>query len=187
MEMVPKSDRILTAFIDYVLQASLHTITMSIILMSFGIESFLDALFSGVDEDQSFWYWMYAVSSVGIAYTYFVIVPTLFGGQTLGKRVMHIKVVNKDGKNPNLFIHSARAIVLWPVYMSFIYYFAERANMPLLSFAHLLIYISVFLLIAFSAAHILKDPLGLGLHDKLFNTRVEYTQSFLKAQGKLKD
>ena len=109
---------------------------------------------------------------------YYVLFQKFNNGQTLGKKIMKIKVVSKDNTNPSLLSYLLRS--------SFIYYLYVGSLIPLvlnsiLSFtisSHYYLYISAlisYLFFVISMASLVMCMLkGNTIHDYLSKTKVVY-------------
>ena len=120
----------------------------------------------------------YNISTIVIIIGYYVLFQKFNNGQTLGKKIMKIKVVSKDNTNPSLLSYLLRS--------SFIYYLYVGSLIPLvlnsiLSFtisSHYYLYISAlisYLFFVISMASLVICMLkGNTIHDYLSKTKVVY-------------
>lgn len=118
--------------------------------------------------------WIENVSMVIVIILYYAILPMFMDGSTLGKRIMKLRVVNKDGKEPKFSQMLVRTIVLFEVpfnLLSILFAFTlnKVAFASVLSVLNILSYI---LLIVIGASILFKSD-NRGLHDMLARTSVE--------------
>ena len=113
------------------------------------------------------------IVNVTISIGYFIVFACLNKGQTLGKKIFKIRVVDKDGNNPNILNMLGRSIFLYGIIASTInivgvYVFNVKLFNYVSSSASYIYYI--FSIVCFLMVMYRKD--GRGLHDMIGKTMV---------------
>ncbi len=114
------------------------------------------------------------IVSIVVSIGYFIVFATLNKGQTLGKKMFKIKVVNKDGKEPNIWNMLVRSIPLYGILTGIIHVISLYVfDVKLFNYASTIInYIYYgFVIICFFMVMYKKD--GKGLHDLIGRTYVK--------------
>lgn len=63
----------------------------------------------------------YTITEIVVMILYFTLFPFFFEGQTIGKRLLKIKIVDSDDKNPNMWKLFVRSLIL-PIAVNIIMY-----------------------------------------------------------------
>lgn len=114
------------------------------------------------------------IVSVVINVVYFIIFAFLNKGQTLGKKVFKIKVVNQDGKNPSIWNMLLRSIWLYGIITGIVNIIGVYVlNVKLFNYTSTTVnYIYYgFIIISFFMVIYKKD--GRGIHDIIGRTSVK--------------
>lgn len=114
------------------------------------------------------------IVSVVINVVYFIIFAFLNKGQTLGKKVFKIKVVNQDGKNPSIWNMLLRSIWLYGIITGIVNIIGVYVlNVKLFNYTSTTVnYIYYgFIIISFFMVIYKKD--GRGIHDIIGKTSVK--------------
>lgn len=117
--------------------------------------------------------WYYYLVFIIVVILYFGVFNYVTSGKTLGKKLMHLKVVSRSDKRVSLGVFILRSLVLY----SGIFYLASFFNCLLASKETFGVVLSIFSLLdkVISMAimfSILINKEGLGLHDIIFKTKV---------------
>lgn len=113
------------------------------------------------------------IVNVLVNFSYFIIFSTLNKGQTLGKKIFKIKVVNKEGKNPSIINMAIRSIFLYGILVGVVsiigvnVFNAKTFNYVDTAFSYIN---NIFAIICFFMIAKRKD--GRGLHDIMAGTSV---------------
>ncbi|MFU8786878.1 MAG: RDD family protein [Candidatus Izemoplasmataceae bacterium] len=171
-----KGERLLAAIIDGFIMSIIEGIISTILIIAFRInlefENFMEILDLVTNEFVEYTI-VITLITVIIGVIYFGYIPSKYNGQTLGKKLMRVKVVmKKTGENPTLPLHAARTMTLWQNYLTL-----PALAIYLVSVESFIATSSSFsfvtgLLILVSLIMILTDKNGEGLHDRIFNTLV---------------
>ena len=116
-----------------------------------------------------------AISSVitlVLGLIYYVIIPFYAEGQTLGKKILLIKVVNRDFNNPSFFQYILRTTVLWPSYLGVFLLFFLFFNFELYSSLSSSFSLIIFIIWVVSFFMILLSKDQRAIHDLISNTFV---------------
>lgn len=104
---------------------------------------------------------------------YFVIFGYLNQGQTIGKKICNIKVVNKDGNKPSILNMLFRSLFIYGIF-TLIYstIFVNILNIRIFTYVYIIVnYVeALFIIISFFMILYRKD--GRGLHDMIAKTFV---------------
>lgn len=114
------------------------------------------------------------VVSIVISIGYFIVFAYLNKGQTLGKKIFKIKVVNKDGNNPSIWNMLGRSIPLYGIITGIINIIGVYVfNVKMFNYTSTIVnYIYYgFIIICFFMVMYKKD--GKGLHDLIGRTYVK--------------
>lgn len=103
------------------------------------------------------------ILSIVLLFLYYVILQKKMGGQTPGKRVMRIKVVNKDGQTPSMMTFVVREMLIKDLSILI-------PNLGLLKIIQMLAALVVFV----GFLMVLGDSKKQALHDKIAKTYVIY-------------
>lgn len=104
---------------------------------------------------------------------YFIVFGYLNNGQTLGKKICKIKVVNKDGDRPSIWNMIVRSLFIYGIAtLLFSVIFVNILNSKIFTYGYTIItYVeTIFMMICFFMLLYKKD--GKGLHDLMAKTRV---------------
>lgn len=113
------------------------------------------------------------VVSVTLYVGYFIIFATLNKGQTLGKKILKIKVVNKDGNIPSIWNMLLRSLFIYNIISAlFSIIFVNLLNINTFTYIYTIIgYVEFFVIfVSFFMVTYRKD--GRGLHDIIAGTNV---------------
>ncbi len=118
--------------------------------------------------------WLDSTIMMVVIVLYYAMFPMFMDGSTLGKRIMKLRVVDLEGKQPKFWQLFVRTMVLYEVPLSllaiiFVFTLNKVAFVSALSVLNILSYV---LLIAVGATTIFKSD-NRGLHDILARTSVE--------------
>jgi uncharacterized RDD family membrane protein YckC len=173
-----KGERIIAAILDSIFLSIATGVLSLIVALAFGIEQTFEFLISSTDVTVSgsdgFFAYMVATSLVGlvIGFIYYAVIPAKSDGQTIGKKILNIKVINELGENPNLKVHTIRAINIWDVYISVPLLAFYLINFVLYTVLSTIAGLVIFVLVLVSLIMILTDQKSQGLHDRMVNTFV---------------
>ncbi|MFU8786514.1 MAG: RDD family protein [Candidatus Izemoplasmataceae bacterium] len=172
-----KGERVIAAVLDSIFVGLIVAIPTLIISVSIGLGNQQGVISWNpfVDEmpQELFWY-TFAITIIGvlIGILYYVLIPTINKGQTLGKAILSIKVINEVGENPSFKIHFIRAISIWSDYLAVPLlglYFVSFVTYTVVSS---LVGVVIFFIILISLIMVITDQKSQGLHDRLANTFV---------------
>lgn len=174
-------ERIVAALVDYVAIYIMGLIISFIPMIFLGFDGFIDMLFGSALEpsvgagempEGFIIYTMITVyAQVVLGLVYFVVVPRLWNGQTVGKKLLKLKAINEYGENPSLWQHFVRAIQNWTTYYTALIGWVIMINylaFTLLSIGSFLV--SILFLISFIMLLARED--GRGIHDMISGTYV---------------
>ena len=112
--------------------------------------------------------------SVALTIAYFVVFQYMNKGQTLGKKLFKIRVVDKDDKHPISILKGLlRSFIVFSILsgvLSILFLFIVNKNHYFVSYSVLLFLEGIFTLITIMLVLYKKD--GRGLHDMMANTMV---------------
>ena len=114
------------------------------------------------------------IVSIVISIGYFIVFAYLNKGQTLGKKIFKIKVVNKDGNNPSIWNMLVRSIWLYGIFTGIINIIGVYVfNVKMFNYTSTIVnYIYYgFIIICFFMVMYKKD--GRGIHDIIGKTYVK--------------
>ena len=114
------------------------------------------------------------IVSIVISIGYFIVFAYLNKGQTLGKKIFKIKVVNKDGKEPSIWNMLCRSIPLYGIFTGIINIIGVCVfNVKMFNYTSTIVnYIYYgFIIICFFMVMYKKD--GRGIHDIIGRTYVK--------------
>lgn len=115
---------------------------------------------------------MMTIINVIVGVLYFVVLQVKMGGQTLGKKIVNIKVISTDGDlnyNQMIFRSFIANSILLDIITVLLLIFSSRNTY----FTGVIMFTSIQYLITFiSLITILSSKRGLAVHDKLVHTRV---------------
>lgn len=104
---------------------------------------------------------------------YFIVFGYLNKGQTLGKKLCKIRVVNNDGDRPSIWSMIVRSIFIYGIFtLLFSVIFVNILSKEIFSYSYIVVtYVeSIFMIVAFFMVLYKKD--GKGLHDVMAKTKV---------------
>ncbi len=176
--LASSGSRIIAALIDYLIYGFTIGILLVITWPFLGYDNLYQSLIDyTMDGTVSETYIAYSLAtiilSLAIGIVYYGLVPTKTKGQTLGKKMIHIKAIKSDGTPPSFFTHLARAIIIYGAYVSALlslalliddYSLYQTLNTPFS-------YITSFVIII-SLVMILSRNDKRGLHDLIAKTYV---------------
>lgn len=113
------------------------------------------------------------IVSVTLYIGYFVVFATLNKGQTLGKKLLKIKVVNKDGNKPSIWNVLLRSLFIYNIISAlFSIIFVNLLSVNTFTYIYTIVgYVEFFVIIvSFFMVTYKKD--GRGLHDIIAGTNV---------------
>lgn len=113
------------------------------------------------------------IVSVTLYIGYFVVFATLNKGQTLGKKLLKIKVVNKDGEKPSIWNMLVRSLFIYNIISAlFSIIFVNILSVNTFIYIYTIVgYVEFFVIIvSFFMVTYKKD--GKGLHDMIAGTSV---------------
>ena len=113
------------------------------------------------------------IVSVTLYIGYFVVFATLNKGQTLGKKLLKIKVVNKDGEKPSIWNMLLRSLFIYNIVSAlFSIIFVNILSVNTFTYIYTIVgYVEFFVIIvSFFMVTYKKD--GRGLHDMIAGTNV---------------
>lgn len=113
------------------------------------------------------------IVSVTLYIGYFVVFATLNKGQTLGKKLLKIKVVNKDGNKPSIWNMLLRSLFIYNIISAlFSIIFVNLLSVNTFTYIYTIVgYVEFFVIIvSFFMVTYKKD--GRGLHDMIAGTSV---------------
>lgn len=125
----------------------------------------------------------YNIVIIVVIIGYFVLFQKYNNGQTIGKKIMKIKVTNLDGKNTNIMSYFLRSLLMYYVYIgsmipliinSILVYILTPSNFMEITLAINFIFVTIGIVILVSM-NVRKDKRG--IHDLIANTKVVYEES----------
>lgn len=117
-------ERFGAGLIDFIITAILSITPVVIFVISIdNLEAYAESLLTQFESGDltfmnEYLFYLVAIEAV-IHFVYFVVIPTVWNGQTLGKKLFKIKAVDVRGNNLSLWKHFLRNIQGWGVYVSF--------------------------------------------------------------------
>lgn len=112
------------------------------------------------------------VVELALGILYFVYVPFKKNGQTLGKMILRVKVVNELGENPGFKAHFIRAIQIWGNYFGVIILVTLVFNDTIFAILSVLIAVVVWMATVISTIMLIARTDEKGLHDLIADTMV---------------
>lgn len=170
-------ERLVAAIIDSILVGILAIIPMVFFFISDGLEALSDVYIDGAGGVQggdgyNTFTSVSAIAGTVIGVIYFCYIPSIWNGQTLGKRIMNIKAIDEFGNNPTFKQHLIRGIQNWSSFASLVTLPLLYINLMLFSvFGGLLSSLASLLVFASFIMILVKED-GRGLHDMIANTYV---------------
>lgn len=174
-------ERIVAALIDAFVSTVLVSIPTAYFMFKDGFEAFITNYSESIYDTTStgdYGTTFIVASIVGsliIGVLYFAVVPAKWNGQTLGKKIMSIKVIDEFGNNPGLGKHIIRAIQVWDAYVGLIVLPVIFVNAITYSLVSGLIGTLVSLVVFVSFIMMLSKDNGQGIHDSMAGTFVVKT------------
>lgn len=110
--------------------------------------------------------------SVLISIVWFVWIPAKWNGQTPGKKLLSIKVIDEEGNNPTLKQHFLRSVQNWSGYVSVPVLLIGFVSISAYDILNITVVNGVGLLAFISYLMVLFKTDGRGLHDIISNTTV---------------
>jgi uncharacterized RDD family membrane protein YckC len=170
-------ERLLAAILDYVFLQIIGVIVAVVPLLIIGIDDFVAGAIMGTTTNDVYsqdfiTYTMITVyASVIVGVIWLSIIPWKMNGQTIGKKIMKVKVVDEDGVNPGLKVHLIRAIQNWSGYYMALVAWLMYVNVWAYSIASIFNFvISIVFLVSLIMFLAREDSRG--LHDMLAGTYV---------------
>lgn len=113
------------------------------------------------------------IVSVTLYVGYFIVFATLNKGQTLGKKLLKVKVVNKDGDKPSIWNMLIRSLFIYNIVSAlFSVIFINILSVNAFTYTYTILgYIEFFVIIVSFFMVIYKKD-GRGLHDMIAGTNV---------------
>ncbi|MFP4286880.1 MAG: RDD family protein [Candidatus Izemoplasmataceae bacterium] len=172
-----KGERIIAAILDGIFLGIATFIVNIVVAVAFGAEQTLNFFISSNDINQSMeglfsFILVTSIVALVIGFVYYALIPAKSGGQTLGKKLLGIKVINELGENPSLKVHTIRAINIWDVYISVPLLAFYLVNFVLYSVLSTIAGLVILVLVIVSLIMIITDQRSQGLHDRMVNTFV---------------
>lgn len=112
------------------------------------------------------------IIGVAIGILYFVFIPTINKGMTIGKAILSIKVINEMGENPGFKTHLVRAIQIWSDYLAVPLLALYLVSFIAYTVISTIVGLVMFVIIIISLIMVITDQKSQGLHDKIANTYV---------------
>lgn len=130
------------------------------------------------------------ISNIIFAFLYFSVIPQFMNGQTLFKKVFHLKVLNKEYEPVKFYQHVLRNFTLWMALISgfILFYLPKDVNnsegmIAFIASSYIIGFItSIIQIVVLITTLVSKE--GMGFHDKIASTRV-VPSSFDMIQHKL--
>ena len=166
--------RLLAAFIDYLIYSFTIGILLLMIWPFTGYENLYQSLLDyTIEGTVSETYITYSLLSIGAGLVsgliYYALIPTKTKGQTLGKKMFHIKAVKVDGTQPSFITHLIRAVMLYGVFINAIllfvllfnkYSFYDSITTPFGFITTFVLFVSFIMILARSDHRGLHDLIG---------------------------
>lgn len=171
-------ERLVAGFVDSIILSIITFIpTAIIVLISIGTGGIMDYLLNtsvlGSNETAATpSLVILTLLELVLGIIYFVVIPAKKNGQTFGKMMLKVKVINEIGENPGYKAHFIRAIQIWGNYLLafalILYFFNATAFMIVTIIVAFLVngitFVSIIMLVARTDER--------GLHDLLADTTV---------------
>lgn len=172
-----KGERVIAAVLDAIFLSIATFIIGIFVAVGFGIEQTFEFFISSTEMTtgvEGLFGYIVATTIVGlvVGFVYYAVIPAKSDGQTLGKKILGIKVINELGENPNLKVHTIRAINIWDVYISVPLLAFYLINFVLYTVLSTIAGLIIFVVVLVSLIMVLTDPKSQGLHDRMVNTFV---------------
>lgn len=158
---------------DNKIKSRINELLTSVTSEEMTIEEYSDELFE-LNYDYQKSILPNTIVSIVVSIGYFIVFATLNKGQTLGKKLFKIEVVNNDGKGPNIWNMLGRSIPLYGILTGIIHIISlYTLNVKSFNYATTIInYLYYgFVIICFFMVMYKKD--GKGLHDLIGRTYVK--------------
>jgi uncharacterized RDD family membrane protein YckC len=172
-----RGERLVAAILDNLVYSVLAAIVGGAFSL---LRIFQEGNFNNVDENVMLTYIMLPVlvANLVFAFLYFSVLPYFMNGQTLFKKVFHIKVLNKEYEAVKFYQHVIRNFTLWMSILSVIIIFyipkdvENSENMIAFVASSYVIGLitSIIQIVILITTLVSKE--GMGLHDRFANTRV---------------
>jgi len=190
-------ERLVAAFLDYIFLSIIVGIVILIpaviILLDQGFDTIFNYLINpSSTETMDILTYLATGIELVFGFIYFVVVPAKSNGQTFGKKILKLKVVNEEGVNPSMMKHFIRSIQMWGNYI--------LLPIMLLMFVDDIVYavvagiasVLVFIITFISGIMLLAKEDERGIHDIFADTRVVRTdynpdQEFVQEATRLSD
>jgi len=171
-----KGERLIAAVLDYIFLIVFQIIPSIILIMMVDINElldwFLDAALTVPPQDFIYFTIGSSISAVIIGLFLYVLIPTYKNGQTLGKMIMKVKVVDEGGNNPKMRTHFVRAIEMWGNFLSLPFVFLLPISYYTATGITSMISTGAFIALLVAFIMILSSPDERGIHDKIAKTYV---------------
>jgi len=191
MSMSTKSERFIAAILDYIFLTVIQVIPLMFLTRDLNLQEIIDWLLdtAATTPPQALINLTIGstITALIVGFFLYVIVPTIRNGQTLGKMIMKIKVVDEEGKNPTFIQHFIRSIMMWSNYLTFPTIFFISTHYFLVSSLNNLVGIASFIVIVISIIMIVTKEEEQGIHDKLVNTKVIFKATELNNTDALQE
>jgi len=171
-----RGERVVAAFLDNLM----YSVLTAIGTLGISAVSIFRIGFDNITEDQVVGIVIAPaiVSTLVLAFLYYSLIPFLFNGQTLFKKVMKIKVVSHDYEKAGVVPHTVRNFNLWIAVASaaMLFYIPSDFNVPeqvirFTAATYVIGIVTTFIQIIILVT-VLASKEGIGLHDKLAKTRI---------------
>jgi uncharacterized RDD family membrane protein YckC len=190
-------ERLVAAFLDSIFLSIIVGIVILIpaviILLDQGFDTIFNYLINpSSTETMDILTYLATGIELVFGFIYFVVVPAKSNGQTFGKKILKLKVVNEEGVNPSMMKHFIRSIQMWGNYI--------LLPIMLLMFVDDIVYavvagiasVLVFIITFISGIMLLAKEDERGIHDIFADTRVVRTdynpdQEFVQEATRLSD
>lgn len=172
-------ERLVAALIDNVFLGIIVFIPTTIFtLLYIGIDNIFDSLLNtagtmgGSSLSDPISLIVLAVIEVVIGVVYFAYIPYKKNGQTFGKMVLRLKVIDELGENPGFKAHFIRAIQVWTTYLTTIALVTLFFGFMMYSVIVVIIAVLMFFARAVAVIMLLARTDERGIHDLMADTMV---------------
>lgn len=170
-------ERLVAAFLDNIFLSIIVGIAVLIPAIVILIDQGFDTVFnylinpSSTNTMNSLTYIATGVELI-VGFLYFVVMPAKSNGQTLGKKILKLKVINEEGVNPSMMKHFIRSIQMWGNYIllpiMLLMFVDDILYAVIAGIASVLVFIITFI----SGIMLLAREDERGIHDIFADTKV---------------